>query len=108
MGFDHAGADVPGARAHERDLVGDVRQYRHRHLTGWVRLGHIDYGTGNVEEGEWTSVSFVATGTCHAVLVWVEYDLWEGGGDDDDDGGKPIRVSTESGPYHQIVRLLAE
>ncbi|CAJ1942578.1 unnamed protein product [Cylindrotheca closterium] len=73
-------------------------QYDIRHLTKPEVAATIDYQAGTIRE-EQIMVNFETSGTCHGILLWVDYHIAIG-----DDQSKII--STSGRGHQQIVRML--
>lgn len=100
-GFKHDTINEHGNQFSEFDMSLPSWQYNYTPLTESFELARIDYRQGSILNNR-TVVKqvFNRTGTCHAMLVWIEYGVSVG------DGTKILSTSGRS--HRQIFRMLSE
>ncbi|CAB9525208.1 arginine N-methyltransferase 7 [Seminavis robusta] len=107
-GFDHQQANCHGDRFHQYDLCLPMWEYEYRELTASFEIARLDYNnngttctTGQEQQYSFSSrAPFLTKGTCHSVLVWVEYGVRVGKTDCFESH------ATLGRSYRQLVRML--
>jgi protein arginine N-methyltransferase 7 len=100
-GFKHDAINEHGNQFSEFDMSLPLWQYNYTPLTESFELARIDYLEGSILNNRTVvKQAFNRTGTCHAMLVWIEYGVSVG------DDMKIL--STRGRSHRQIFRMLSE
>ena len=100
-GFDHSVLDGVQSGWSQHNFPYSMGGYAHTMLSAPTSIAELDYMTGFFEGsaamGRSTVLDVGATGTCHAVALWVDYDLCDGVAlnlRDDASGKFPLHAKT--------------
>jgi hypothetical protein len=99
-GFDHSVVNAHGDCFHKFDLSLSLWQYPYKRLSPQFEIANLSFSdpleTPSIESISRGSMD--RTGTCDAIIVWLEYDLGL--------GSDASTLSTDGRSYRQIVRMM--
>ena len=98
-GFQHGVANS-NAALHDHDISLQSWQYEMIQLTDPIKLATIDYEACEIKANDTlVRAPFRRAGTCHGVLIWIEYEVTIG-------KDQHSILTTNDRSHHQIIRML--